>query len=52
MNEDELLDVLADYLKKKGFSGVVNQCGTLFYERDGKDGSIYIDIMERDHGQE
>lgn len=51
-NEDELLEVLADYLKKKGFTGVENQCGILHYKRDGKDGSIHIDVMESDYGQE
>lgn len=50
-DEDELLEVLADYLKKKGFTGVENQCGILQYKRDGKAGSIYIDVMESEDGE-
>lgn len=47
-DEDGLLEVVADSLRQQGYQRVVNQCGTVFYEHDGKEGSIYIDITERD----
>lgn len=47
-DEDGLLEVVAECLKRQGYKNVVNQCGTVFYERVGKEGSIYLDITERD----
>lgn len=47
-DEDGLLEVVAESLRRQGYKNVVNQCGTVFYEHDGKEGSVYLDIMERD----
>jgi hypothetical protein len=47
-DEDDLLEVVADSLRRQGYKEVVNQCGSVFYEHDGKEGSIYLDITERD----
>lgn len=47
-DEDGLLEVVADSLRRQGYKEVVNQCGSVFYEHDGKEGSIYLDITERD----
>lgn len=47
-DEDGLLEVVAESLRRQGYKNVVNQCGTVFYEHDGKEGSICLDIMERD----
>lgn len=47
-DENELLEVIADYLRKKGFNNVENSCGSLYYERDGKVGTVYVDVMEKE----
>jgi hypothetical protein len=47
-DEDALLEVVADSLRRQGYKKVVNQCGTVLYEHDDKEGSIYLDVTERD----
>lgn len=47
-DEAVLLKVMVDSLRRQGYQGVVIQCGTVYYEHDGKEGSIYIDVTERD----